>query len=183
MADSPLPPRFPGAEPPDELSRREKKWLDIVDEQISEAEKRGDFDNLRGKGKPLDLRGNPHAGDWEMAYTALAGAGYAPDWIERDKEIRGLIDEARAMLDRHVTWHNNAVATLETLPDKQRPQRRLVISNARANVIDRYQQKVAHINTKITNYNLICPVPHMQRFKLRPDDDIRHFEARLMALP
>jgi DnaJ homolog subfamily C member 28 len=178
-----LPPNFPGQQPPDELSRREKKYHDIIEEQIAEAQQRGDFDNLRGKGKPLDLRGNPHARDWEMAYTAMSNAGYAPDWIERDKEIRVMIDEVRAMLERHVAWHNEAVAALETLAEKARSQRRQVIANARVSVVQRYQTRVAQINTKIGNYNLICPVPHMQRFKLRPDEDIREFEARLSPLP
>lgn len=178
---NPIPPQYRRAyeEPPS----REKKWQDVVDEQIQAAQERGDFDNLRGKGKPLNLRGNPHAGDWEMAYTAIANAGYVPDWMERDKEIRQLIEEAQQALDRHVTWHNRAVADLAAVPPRQRQQRIEVILETRALAIQRYQDRVKTINTKILDFNLLCPVSTLHKFRLRPDEEIARFEARLAAVP
>lgn len=177
--EKPTTPKFPWQTSDDDLTRREKKWRDIIEEQVSEAQERGDFDNLKGKGKPLDIRGNPYAGDWEMAYTALANAGYAPDWIERDKEIRTLIEEARRMLDRHVAWYHEVVAGLDTLPARKQAEQRNLLDTATDNMIQRYQAKAAIINTKIINFNLICPVPSKQRFKVRIEDDVRDFRARL----
>lgn len=183
MSDyNPIPPQF-RPNPADETPSREKKWLDAIEEKLKEAQERGDFDNLAGKGKPLDLRGNPHAGDWEMAYKAMSNAGYAPEWIERDKEIRLLIEDAQRTLDRHVAWHADAVDELARLSPKQQAARRNLIATARENVVRRYRDKVNVINSKITNYNLICPVPSMQRFKLRVDEDIQKFEARLTPVP
>lgn len=34
-------------------------WNDLVGQRIEEAIRQGEFDNLRGHGKPLDLRRNP----------------------------------------------------------------------------------------------------------------------------
>ena len=62
--------KAPDEKRPDEPSDFEKKWRERIDEQVRDAYARGDFDNLRGKGKQLDLGGNPYAGDWEMAYRA-----------------------------------------------------------------------------------------------------------------
>ena len=178
---NPIHPKYRPAheEPPS----REKKWQDAIDERIREAQERGDFDNLRGKGKPLDLHGNPHAGDWEMAYHAMANAGYVPDWIDRDREIRQLEDEATTALDRHVAWHNQAVAGLDSLPPAQRAPRREVILAARAAAADRYRARAKVINSKILDFNLLCPISSLHKFRLRPDEDIQRFETRLAPLP
>ncbi len=178
---NPIPPQF--RTPADDQPSREKKWLDKVEEQVTEAQERGDFDNLRGKGKPLDLRGNPHAGDWEMAYKAMANAGYVPDWIERDQEIRKLLDEAQRMLDRHVAWHNEQVEALPSLAEKERAARQQVMEHAQATLISRYEKQAVQINRKILDFNLVCPVPSLHRFQLRIPHEIRDFEARLAPLP
>ena len=40
-----------------------KNWESAVDQQIREAQELGKFDNLPGRGKPLDLKPNPYAQD------------------------------------------------------------------------------------------------------------------------
>ena len=66
-----------------------RDWESWLDQQIREAQESGKFDNLPGKGKPLNLVPNPYAQDRELAFKVLKDAGYAPDWIELDKAIRG----------------------------------------------------------------------------------------------
>ena len=56
--------------------------------RIREAIERGDFANVPGSGRPLDLgEENPFAGDMEVAYRILRQAGGAPLWIELGREI------------------------------------------------------------------------------------------------
>lgn len=74
---------------------RLQRWQTVVDEAIAEARERGEFDELPGRGKPLNLRRNPLAGDQELAFHALANAGLAPPWLEHDKAVAA----ARAELD------------------------------------------------------------------------------------
>lgn len=84
-----------------------QEWESSVDKTLREAIERGEFDNLRGKGKPLDLNENPFTPtDWQLAFKMLQDAGYAPDWIELDKDIRKLIAEAQMMLDRYARWEH-----------------------------------------------------------------------------
>lgn len=59
-----------------------------VEEQIRQAIANGEFDNLAGKGKPLDLS------EWaktpehlRMAYSVLKSAGYTPPEINTRNEI------------------------------------------------------------------------------------------------
>lgn len=59
-----------------------------VEEQIQDAMARGEFDNLPGKGKPLNLR---RAHPWEerdwLANHILSQAHVVPDWVELGEEI------------------------------------------------------------------------------------------------
>ena len=67
------------------------KIYDAVEEKIREAIERGDFDNLPGKGKPLDLtdwRNTP--AEMRMAYSVLKSSGYTPPEVSIKNEIAEL---------------------------------------------------------------------------------------------
>ena len=79
---------------------RGKQYIDYIDEQIHEAQARGDFDNLPGAGKPLHLDENPFSGDKAMAYSLLKQNGYAPPEVELAKEIRTRFEKAQERLEK-----------------------------------------------------------------------------------
>lgn len=61
----------------------------IVEERILKAQKNGEFDNLIGTGKPLDLKDDFHVSeDLRMAYKILKNADCLPPEIELKKEIK-----------------------------------------------------------------------------------------------
>lgn len=77
------------------------KIYDAVEEKIREAIARGDFDNLPGKGKPLDLT------EWEntpeqfrMAYSVLKSSGYSPPEVQMKNEIGELKALIKATADK-----------------------------------------------------------------------------------
>jgi hypothetical protein len=72
----------------------------LIDRQIREAQEAGAFDDLPFQGEPLPLVDDSAAGDWALAYRMLKGARMAPPWIETDKEIRALIGERDAIVER-----------------------------------------------------------------------------------
>jgi DnaJ homologue, subfamily C, member 28, conserved domain len=62
-----------------------------ADDKIKEAIAKGEFDNLPGKGKPLDLDAyfaTPE--DLRMGYSILKSADTIPEEIELLKQIEGL---------------------------------------------------------------------------------------------
>jgi DnaJ family protein C protein 28 len=63
------------------------RWDTIMDELIEEAMRNGEFDNLAGKGKPLDLSRNPFAQETELAYSLLKNNDYTLPWIAQRREI------------------------------------------------------------------------------------------------
>jgi hypothetical protein len=69
-------------------------WESWVEQQIREAQGRGAFDNLPGRGQSLALTPNPYAKEQEMAFKILKDAGFAPEWIELGKVIRTRLESA-----------------------------------------------------------------------------------------
>ena len=64
----------------------------IAEKKIAEALARGDFDDLPGRGRPLDLEEDPLVPeDLRMAYRILRNAGYVPEevraWTSGEKKL------------------------------------------------------------------------------------------------
>jgi hypothetical protein len=62
-----------------------------VEGSIQDAIQRGDFDNLKGKGKPLDLNeyfDTPE--DIRVGYSLLKNAGYVPEEVDLLRQISEL---------------------------------------------------------------------------------------------
>lgn len=77
-----------------------KKRYSLVEEQIRQAERDGLFENLPGKGKPLDLE------EWKrvppeqrMGYSILKSAGIAPQEVQLKGTIGALKQEISATDD------------------------------------------------------------------------------------
>lgn len=72
----------------------------FVDEQIRRAIEAGEFDNLAGKGKPIDLKAyfeTPE--DLRMAYSILKSNNFVPEEVEMLKEIEALKKRLEASSD------------------------------------------------------------------------------------
>ena len=72
----------------------------IIEERILQAQRRGDFENLPGSGKPLEIEDDRHIPeDLRLAYKILKNAGCIPPEIELKKEIHQTRDLLAAMED------------------------------------------------------------------------------------
>ena len=61
----------------------------IIEERIIKAQKRGDFDNLEGAGKPIRIEDDRHIPeDLRLVYKILKNADCLPPEIEMKKEIQ-----------------------------------------------------------------------------------------------
>jgi hypothetical protein len=66
----------------------------LIENKIREAIEKGEFDNLPGKGKPLDLTEYFNTpGELRLGYAMLRSAGHVPVEVELRREIEAL--EAR----------------------------------------------------------------------------------------
>ncbi|MBT8762790.1 DUF1992 domain-containing protein [Desulfohalobiaceae bacterium Ax17] len=68
-------------------------FIKIAEEKIKEAQSKGEFDNLPGKGKPLNLDEDNHVPqELRIAYKILKNSGYIPPEIQAQKEIKSTLD-------------------------------------------------------------------------------------------
>lgn len=143
-------------------ARREQERADLVERRIQEAMANGEFDNLRGKGKPLPMNKNPYLDpSQELAFGLLQNNGFAPEWIERDKEIRRDIETIRAFL--HRAWQ----AHLADPANEAAWQKALA----------RFDDMLARLNRKIDDFNLMVPILSSQRPRLRRSDELSRVQA------
>jgi len=72
----------------------------------------GEFDDLPGKGKPVDTSENPFEDPaLRLAHRMLRNAGFAPSWIEERKDIDSEFENARNELSRMWAVLQNALGT------------------------------------------------------------------------
>jgi hypothetical protein len=65
----------------------------IVEKRIQEAQERGDFDNLPGRGEPILLEDDTHVPEeLRLAYKILKNADCIPPELQLQKEIRQMED-------------------------------------------------------------------------------------------
>lgn len=88
-----------------------------IEEQIRRAIEAGDFDNLEGKGKPLDLDAYFAAPeDVRMGYAMLKSNDFVPEEVARLKEIGELKERIAACTDEgtkkalNKTLHEKSIA-------------------------------------------------------------------------
>lgn len=77
---------------------RRRVWMDMVEEQIREAQERGAFDNLSGAGKPLVIDENPEAGAKALAYSLMKANNVAPPEIALGREVDEDLARAEALV-------------------------------------------------------------------------------------
>jgi hypothetical protein len=74
--------------------------LRIVEQRIREAQEKGEFDNLPGHGKPLNLDDDSHVPeDLRIAYKILKNADCLPPELQEKKEIRQMEDLLASLPD------------------------------------------------------------------------------------
>ena len=82
-----------------------------IEEIIRQAMQEGKFDDLSGKGKPLNLDQNPHEDpEWRVAYHLLKSGDFSLPWIELLSEIRNNLQQAHDSLERAWEWHQMEIA-------------------------------------------------------------------------
>jgi len=81
------------------------EWQDFVSQAIEEAMREGAFDNLPGKGKPLNLNENPNEPpDMAMANKILKNNDTTPPWIGDRKKLLEDIESLRAEMAQRWGW-------------------------------------------------------------------------------
>lgn len=72
----------------------------IAEERIRAAQQNGEFDNLPGRGRPLELDDDAHVPpELRMAWRVLKNAGCLPPELAAEREIQNALELLCAMTD------------------------------------------------------------------------------------
>jgi hypothetical protein len=135
-----------------------------IDQQIREAMERGDFDNLKGSGKPQNLARDPNVPeDWELAYNVLKNAGYAPDWIETLNTIRAQQEKLYLPFNRFLAH-----------PPASEAER----ARRQTELIEQFRKDAAALNGLIDTYNLKAPTAQVHLRRIRIQEELDRFLAQ-----
>lgn len=128
----------------------------LAEKMLREAIENGEFDDLPGKGEPLDLKENPFEDpDLRVVHRLLRNAGFAPAWIEERKDIDAEFEAAQTKLSR--AWalfgkSGNASSDHEWERN-----------------VREFRDKVAELNQRTRIYNLKAPAAVFHRRHIDAD--------------
>ncbi|NP_001090075.1 DnaJ heat shock protein family (Hsp40) member C28 L homeolog [Xenopus laevis] len=122
----------------------------LVEDLIQESMAKGDFDNLSGKGKPLNKFSYcPHIDPMTHNLNRiLIDNGYQPEWILLQKEIRETIE----------TLRNEVLASRVKLGDPLTPK----TSKKWEETCDQFKEDITKLNKRINDFNLVVPLLNRQ---------------------
>ena len=142
-------------------------WTELVAERkIQDAMEAGEFDNLPGKGQPLDLDVNPFEPPHQRAANRiLKNARALPEWLQLEKDIereREVLHTSRERARRTLRQARSA-ATRERIIER---------------FLQEHRERIDLLNTLILRYNYIAPAGAQRTF---PTYSIKNEMASLDA--
>jgi DnaJ homolog subfamily C member 28 len=148
-------------------------WDIIIEKKIRAAQEEGKFDNLRGKGRPLNLEENPFEDPaWRLAHHLLKENGFRPDWLEADVALREKLAQTRQALVRTRDWRAAELKALGGRSDFEAKQKRVLVQDEWERAVERFRESIRQINAGIATLNLKAPHRQFQRRKLVVEDEL-----------
>ena len=140
-----------------------KRWESLIDQKIREAMEQGEFDDLPGKGKPVDTSENPFEDpELRLAHRILRNAGFAPSWIEERKDIEAELQTARNQLSK--AWL--------ILRGAQGSENERGAGARWEKALNSFTQQVGDLNDRIILWNLKVPASGFQRTPIDAKQEI-----------
>ena len=128
----------------------------LTEKKLREAIENGEFDDLPGKGEPIDLKENPFGDpDLRVVHRLLRNAGFAPAWIEERKDIDAELEAARTKLSRAWMLFGKGSKT----PSDAEWER----------IVREFREQVVELNKRISVYNLKAPAAVFHRKRIDPE--------------
>jgi DnaJ family protein C protein 28 len=144
--------------------------MSSVEKHIRRAMEQGKFEDLPGKGKPLNLDENPlEDPDWRLAYQMLRNSGFTLPWIETAREIEKEWESMRQSLARSWIWHQAAQTSGEN-PEE--------IDYEWQQAVEGFRKQITVLNALIFSYNLNVPAERFQKPILNADREINRLTSQ-----
>ena len=147
-------------------------WNNMIDDIIEDGRSQGIFDDLKGKGKPLNLNKNPFNQSSEISDSLLKENKMVPAWLAQRNETRTQIEILRQKISR--TWRRYD----QEYRFAQDAGIKSGLELAWDDEIKKWEANIPKINKLVDSYNLKRPVNNLEMFKIRLEDELERVGAR-----
>jgi len=139
----------------------------MVEEQIRKAREKGDFDNLEGEGKPVDLSENPYEpADLRMAFRILKNNDFTPYWIQLGKDIDADTNNIWKEVEQFKRYAINFMNEKHiALTINRFDKKKTVFYHEK-------RKQLEKLKKKILDYNLHCPTFRLGRPNIEVDEEL-----------
>jgi DnaJ family protein C protein 28 len=163
------------ADEPDKLAehraRMRHDWSNLIDDLIEEGRKKGVFDNLPGKGKPLQLDENPYGRETEVAHNLLKKNDLKPAWITNRIALLAQIEALRNEMQN--AWMRHDRAYQHAPAEGHRGALRISWDD----VCQGWEAQIRDLNKHIDDFNLKRPSDNLELFKLDFEKELARIQA------
>lgn len=131
----------------------------LTEKKLREAIENGEFDDLPGKGEPIDLNDNPFEDpDLRFVHRLLRNAGFGPAWIEERKDIDAELAAAQRTLSR--SWE--LFGEGGKAPSEAEWERS----------VKEFRETASELNQRVKIYNLKAPAAVFHRRQIDIDKTV-----------
>lgn len=172
MMDSPEPESENTRDPEAEKRGRMRfDWDNLIEDLIEDGRQRGLFDDLSGKGQPLDLRRNLFEGGQALSNQLLKDNNLRPAWLSHRLSVQERIDQFRQGVAR--SWQRYAAAYEQAAGETHRT----ALTIGWDDECRRWESEIIELNKLVGDYNLRRPSSNLEIFTLRLNDELKRVNA------
>ncbi|MGI6453864.1 MAG: DnaJ family domain-containing protein [Syntrophomonadaceae bacterium] len=156
------------------LARYMSSTQDLVELMIEKAQKRGEFDNLKGAGKPISFEENPYEPpEMRMVNKILKDNDFAPYWIELGKDIDAHLEKIKKDVEYFQRY------TELFFSDKHNDAALRRFNQKKEYFYYETRLQLEKIDRKITDYNLHCPTFRVGRANLAINQEMEKIVEKI----
>lgn len=148
-----------------------QRWSDRMDDIIDEAISEGLFDDLPGKGKPLNLTANPFSLETELAHQLLKANDFTLPWITERAALLQAVEELRDRVSQQWSRYQDEFLAAESKTI------RMNLNLGWSRQIDLWSQEIRELNDQISEANLKQPGKQLEILKLALDSELNRIGA------
>jgi hypothetical protein len=157
----------------------------VAERRIQEAIDEGKFDDLPGKGKPLDLEEDVSTpAHLRVANRILKNAGVLPDWMQLDAEIDRQRESIRRASDRlEHEYPRRKARALSASGLGSLEKRKLEFARWLARERAEYLSTMRQVNTDITKLLMLAPSVQRVQAPIKLAEETARFDEAFPFLP
>ena len=172
MSDIPEPSDPGLSDLAEHRSRMKQDWDNLIEELIENGRQQGVFDNLPGKGKPLNLKRNPYAPETELAHDLLRQNDLKPAWIMQRQELNDRAQAIRTEIGRQWLRLDQEYRLTQSASVRSRLEIRW------DDACLQWEAAIKGLNKQIADFNLKRPSSNTEIFKLELERELKQVGAR-----